>query len=192
MKLQTIQLILLFLAFILSVKCKKDKYTPPNVLPPVTQEGKNTLGFKVDGGIWVPYYECPAFSSLNCGELSASAGNYLITEFSLKINAGRWFGNTNTRLLIETYPNQAISSTGDKSDSVEVHFYGDYNKIYAGWDGIYHPGQVKKFEVIKFDTTNKIFSGIFDFTLYHPSGDSLRITEGRFDLKFLVCKCSED
>jgi hypothetical protein len=187
MKLQTIQLILLFLAFILNVKCKKDKYTPPNVLPPVTQEGKNTLGFKVDGEIWVPYYECPAFSSLNCGELSASAGNYLITEFSLKINAGRWFGNTNTRLLIETYPNQAISSTGDKSDSVEVHFYGDNNKIYGEH---YYPGRVKRFEVTNFDTTNKVVSGIFDFTLYKSSEDSIKITEGRFDLKFLVCKCS--
>ena len=74
---------------------------------------------------------------------------------------------------------------------MEVHFYGDYNKIYSGWDGIYHPGQVKKFEVTKFDTTNQIVSGIFDFTLYQSSGDSIRITEGRFDLKFLVCKCSD-
>ena len=190
MKFQAIQLILLFLAFILNVKCKKDKYTSPNVLPPVTQEGKNTFGFKLNGEIWMPYYECPAFR-LNCGELNASAGNSLSNGFfRLMIHAGRWFDQTNSSLWIETY--QTISSTGDKSDSVEVHFHADHYKIYAGWDGIHHPGQVRKFEVTKFDTTNKIMSGIFDFTLYHPSGDSLRITEGRFDLKFWVCKCSED
>jgi hypothetical protein len=187
-KFQTTLLIFLFPAFILNVKCKKDKYTPPNVLPPVTQEGKNTFGCKVNGEIWVPYYECPAFR-LNCSELNASAGNSLSNGFfRLNIDAGRWFGNTNTRLSIATYPYQTLSSTGDKSDSVEVYFYGDNYKIYSDE---YYPGSIKRFEVTNFDTTNKVVSGIFEFTLYKSREDSIRITEGRFDLKFWVCKCSD-
>jgi hypothetical protein len=187
MKLHTIKLILLFLAFILNIKCKKDKYTPPNVLPPVTQEGKNTFGCKVNREIWVPHYECPAFRE-SCSELSVSAGNYLANGFfRLNIDAGRWFGNTNTRLSIASYPYQTISSTGDKSDSVEVYFYGDNYKIYSDE---YYPGSIKRFEVTNFDTTNKVVSGIFEFTLYKSREDSITIAEGRFDLKFQVCKCS--
>jgi hypothetical protein len=48
----------------------------------------------------------------SCSELSVSAGNYLANGFfRLNIDAGRWFGNTNTRLSIASYPYQTISST---------------------------------------------------------------------------------
>ena len=138
----------------------------------------------------MPYSECPAFR-LSCGELSVSAGNSLSNGFyNLSIRARRWFDHTNTSLWIEGYNN--VSSTGDKSDSVKLYFDGDHNKSYASWNSIYHPGQVKKFEVTKFDTANQIISGLFDFTVYTLTGDSLRITEGRFDLKFDVCRCTKD
>lgn len=188
MKFKKFLLLFYPLIFLSNAGCKKDKIKPSTVLPPTTQEGKNTMGCKVNDEVWVPFYECPAFRE-NCSELSVSAGNTLSNGFfRLSINAGRKIDNTDTHLLIETYPNETISSTGNKSDSVEVHFYGDNNKIYGEH---YYPGRVKRFEVTKFDTTNKIVSGIFDFTLYKSSTDSIKITEGRFDLMFFLCKCSK-
>ena len=41
---------------------------PPATLPPITQEGKNTFGCKVDGEVWVPYYKCGGTGN-PCGEL---------------------------------------------------------------------------------------------------------------------------
>ncbi|MEZ4909490.1 MAG: hypothetical protein R2774_01380 [Saprospiraceae bacterium] len=48
------------LCIILISSCNKDPYqdgTPE--LPPITMEGKNTLGFLLDGKVWVPYQENP-------------------------------------------------------------------------------------------------------------------------------------
>lgn len=47
-------LLLLFLTslFIFS-RCKKDN-PPPAVLPAATQEGKNNVGFTLNGEVWVP------------------------------------------------------------------------------------------------------------------------------------------
>lgn len=52
--------------------CKKDP-TKNAKLPPITQEGKNTVGFMIDGEVWVPYYEC-RFMGDPCGEIHASYG----------------------------------------------------------------------------------------------------------------------
>lgn len=49
--------------------CKKDP-TKNATLPPATQEGKNTVGFTVNGEVWVPYYKC-GFGQNPCGEISA-------------------------------------------------------------------------------------------------------------------------
>jgi len=42
-----------------------------------------------------------------------------------------------------------------------------------------------KVELIKFDGAGRIAAGRFAFTLYEPGGcDTLRVTNGRFDVKF--------
>ena len=52
--------------------CKKDP-TKNAKLPPITQEGKNTIGFTIDGEVWVPYYKCSLMGD-PCGEIHASYG----------------------------------------------------------------------------------------------------------------------
>jgi len=42
---------------IIASNCHKDKFAPA-VLPEATQEGKNTIGFSVNGEVWRPYYKC--------------------------------------------------------------------------------------------------------------------------------------
>ncbi|MGN6438873.1 MAG: hypothetical protein ACTHMM_20180 [Agriterribacter sp.] len=43
-------------SFLASSQCRKNKTDPntPNGLPPATQEGKNTLGFLLNGQPWTP------------------------------------------------------------------------------------------------------------------------------------------
>ncbi|HUZ58957.1 MAG TPA: hypothetical protein VMU83_09260, partial [Hanamia sp.] len=54
----------LFFFFALAAK----KNLPPNVLPPITQTGANTFGCKINGVVWVPYFQCSAFTS-PCSEM---------------------------------------------------------------------------------------------------------------------------
>lgn len=42
---------------LLNFSCKEDP-TKNAVLPPATQEGKNTIGFTINGEVWVPYAKC--------------------------------------------------------------------------------------------------------------------------------------
>lgn len=47
--------------------------------------------------------------------------------------------------------------------------------------------------ITKIDTVNQIISGTFKFTLYGPygpaNGDSVVVTDGRFDVTFNTCHC---
>ena len=55
--------------FLFCTSCKKT--SPPTVLPPITQNGANTFGCKINGQVWVPYYPCDLGQSI---ELEYSIG----------------------------------------------------------------------------------------------------------------------
>lgn len=181
----------LFIALLCcSLKCRKDKDKPPDTLPPITQEGKNTFGCKVDGEIWVPYYKCGG-SGNPCGELASDVyqtdvSSKLPLSFSITFGE-RNSDNSSTRFSISTKQNQGITSIGNKSDSVVINFRKNDGSLYYNYN---YYNKLEKFEVTKLDATNKMISGIFDATLYKSVTDSVKITEGRFDLKFQACQCS--
>jgi hypothetical protein len=169
------------------VCCKKNHI--PAALPSITQEGKNTVGFSVNGGIWLPYYKCNIGAD-PCGEISARYGppyepNNIMDFQVARQRNGALSGLTITSLV-------PITTIGNKYDSININFMGenslgnnnDWGKSYNGPPG--------NFEITSLDTTNKIISGIFSFTLYETngSGRSIQITEGRFDFRMNACVCS--
>lgn len=169
-------------------KCNKDN-PPPAVLPAITQEGKNTVGFIINGEVWVPYYKC----SLNgdpCGEISANYGLPYGFSNVLGFQFERQNGSKSSSLTISSYV--PIYTIGNKYDSVGIEYRGEnsignddqYSKSFYNSTG--------KFEITKLDTLNQIISGIFEFTLYEEngSGRSIEIKNGRFDFKINACKCS--
>ncbi len=186
-----IVLCLVFIASFFGLQCRKYQ-GPPTELPPITQEGKNTFGCKIDGKLWVPYYSCNGFSANPCGELAVNVSETnLNNDFPLSISikaSQKTKDNSFSALTIETPTNTGIFYGGNKLDSVQIKFqkpqslsqYHNYNYYQ----------KIEKFEITKLDLTNKIISGVFELTLYKSINDSIRITEGRFDLKFSVCKCS--
>jgi hypothetical protein len=177
-----------FISFILlSGRCKKDKLPDP-VLPPATQEGKNTIGFKVNGNIWLPYYEC-GFGSDPCGEISVNYGppNTFDNFFSYQV-ARRVTGSRSSLTVISLSP---ITYIGNKFDSVNIEFRtGNGTNLGTGYSKSY-TGNPGTFEITKIDPVSKIISGIFSFRLYNNSGgtDSIDITDGRFDFKMNSCIC---
>ncbi len=56
----TAALLLITCCILLLASCEKDPYRhgEPD-LPPITMEGKNTLGFLLNGKVWVPYQKIP-------------------------------------------------------------------------------------------------------------------------------------
>jgi hypothetical protein len=184
-----IQTFLLILSggLLFSASCKKDKVSEG--LPPLTFEGKNTIGCKINGVPWVPkgifgggvaiyptsggYYG--TFNSplihiwIKTNDASSHINLYVWNYNSYYYVApGKYFCNRNTSSLPFGY--------GEK------HTYGTYwinNKEYIT-DSL-HTGWI---EIIKSDSINKIVSGLFEFDAYNATdGKVFKITDGRFDYK---------
>jgi hypothetical protein len=178
---------MLLLTFIVAfTTCKKDG--PSTILPEATQEGKNTMGMKVNGEVWTPYYPCGAF--LNpCGAMEFSYNKTNNLLYNINLGSSRNINGGKTTFGFYTVPNASISSSGNKYDSIYVT-YTDYMVASGGWvdySKSYNPKG--KFIITKLDFAKEIISGTFEMTLYN-NGDSVVITDGRFDCKFYTCVCN--
>ena len=181
--------LLLFCILLLGLQCRKHS-EPPTALPPITQKGTNTFGFKMDGTLWVPYYRYNGYSQQHqCQELSNTVfsrdtSNTNPLPLSIFFSATRKINENDVSIFsIETPMGQGISGTGNKFDSLSFSFLSAHIYGYTHSSGL--------FEITKLDTANKIIAGVFEFTLYSSGGDSIKITEGRFDLNFNACKISK-
>ena len=158
----------LFLSLVaaLVVGCKKDG--PEAGLPAATQEGKNTFGCLVDGQVFVPKNPSginsssrePLEVSLYHTDLLVSARGDGYVDFALR-NAFR----PGTYILGET-------RTGS---------YGSYD-VSAGsyYTDADHTGTVT---LTRIDTVAKIAAGTFQFTCFNRNGQTVTVTDGRFDVR---------
>ena len=177
--------VLLFF-LIANIQCIKS--IPENKLPPVTQEGKNTFGCRVNGVNWTPYAEC-GFMSPPCRELSFFAGpvdsvHKLPLRFTLSVE--RVIGdNTFSDFRFETHWLFPINQVGNKFDSLSIGYDKNEDHYEQAYQS-YTSGAVK---ITKLDTVNNFIAGTFSFTLYNSNGDSVVVTDGRFDLGYNACLC---
>jgi hypothetical protein len=155
----------------------------PRGLPPITQEGKNTFGCKVNGVVWVPFYPCAFFSNTNALEYNiipdtTQPGNPI--KFILAANTNQ-NGGSNFTIGQSWTLSDHIYGPGNIIDSVMVTYNLGYQNINP------YPGSPspRYFQITKLDTVNKIISGVFAFTLYggYSGYDSVVVTDGRFDLQ---------
>lgn len=182
-------LVLMITILCSSLQCKKDKTNPPTTLPPITQEGKNTFGCKVDGMVWVPYYKCGGTGN-PCGELIVDIRKLFQTPLPVEINIGpgiKYPDNSISSFSILPSNGSGIYLVGNKIDSIILRYTKPGSVEYIEIPGMDFNNN---FIITKLDTVNKIIAGIFQATLYRSATDSVKITEGRFDLKFQACRCS--
>ena len=167
-------------------KCRKDPINPIDELPPETQTGANTFGCLVNGQIFKP-----GGSNLSGPNLSAiyqylypgSPNGYIfavnaadkkdpcnITQIgftfdSLTITTGTFFlkamqkgqGGAGYQLLRCSFPIKELLTTNQIGGQLILK---------------------------KFDLTSQIASGTFWFTAVNPNGDTVKITDGRFDVRY--------
>ncbi len=180
---------LLFIAVLLTIisaSCKKDS-TPGDGLPPLTFEGKNTIGCKINGVNWVP----KGISDFGTGIRYPVVGSYYGHPFFpgvhilIKTNSPDgyielFWRNYSGNNLISTGKYYFNKSTGDIAFGIgEIHSYAFYHtngKAY--FTDSLHTGWI---EILKSDS---VISGRFEFDGYNSSdGKVYHITEGRFDVK---------
>ena len=148
---------------------------PKETLPPATQTGANTFGFLLNGQVWVPkgndgypnlspYYD-PNFNGQP--EFDISCYRYV---------------STSERQAVGFFL-RGISKVGIyhvmKGDSVSTAFFSaKCNYIYFDTT-VYRRGSI---QITKFNLP--VISGTFDFVMCKTGCDTIKITQGRFDIKF--------
>ena len=150
-------------------------------MPAATQDGKNTLGFMLNGQPWKPQgsrvtgnlsidYD-PTF---NQGIFNIVAYNFntpISEQFIIGIsdslnfiNAPAIFNLTNNSLLGASF-----------SDSVCSLFSNEADVTVLG-----------NLSISKLDRVNRIIAGTFNLTLSKTGCEIIKITEGRFDIEILT------
>ena len=178
----------LLILLIANLHCKKSA-PPSNILPPMTQEGKNTFGSIVNGEVWIPYYQCGLINFLTkCKELHTDVYKVdstinLPLDFELSTSREIKTGGSFSSFMFGA----TVLKTG-KFDSVLIV---TYVKDSISYRPQYPLGNASNaITVTKIDTIKQIISGTFYFTLYSFShDDSLVVTDGRFDVTYNACLC---
>ncbi|PIE50919.1 MAG: hypothetical protein CSA38_00855 [Flavobacteriales bacterium] len=166
------KLLLLGLTLISLYGCR-EKEQDPTVLPPATQEGKNTGGALVNGEVWVAEKQ----------KLNIIGNGVPVTEYG--------FSNNQYYLKIYLYKsNSSIDVIVKDIDDIttKTYYLNNVNKaLYTPdlWmDYITSINNIGILKITKFDKQNKIVSGIFEFDAVNDNGEVVHITKGRFDKRF--------
>lgn len=187
MKAFKILLSLIPIVLIFSItSCKKNKNIAPiDQLPPETQTGKNTFGCLVDGKVFVPkgfslhprltcYYQY-IYPSPNGYVFQVAASDFSSSSFPIEIN-----------IFIDSVK----IKEGQKIDLTQPirrgNGYGNYRKVLNKhlidyFTFLPSSGQI---EIKKFDENNQIAAGTFWFNAVNENGDTVKVTDGRFDMQF--------
>ena len=153
--------------------------TPKEELPPITQEGKNTFGCLVNGKLWLPKgYN--GTSNLDASyDPSFMGGAFNLSTYRIDGDFREYI----------TLGSDSISKSGTYDVNPKGRFLTFYSKLNSKGAGcdlsdftiVKSKGKVT---IIKLDLISQVVAGTFEFTIYKPNCDTIKVTQGRFDMKF--------
>jgi len=163
----------IILLLLVCAACKDGALAPKEELPPATQEGKNTIGFLVDGKKWIPKggFNFPAMN-----------GYYEDNKHYFYLRANRKGIGVNQSFGIDMTKIEKIAEyrlINDDSNIISA-FYYDEERGEFRTDSLYN-GSLK---ITNLDVSGRIISGTFHFDAINDSGEIVEIRVGRFDLKY--------
>lgn len=168
-----------FLILILISLCLfscKDRNEDPNVLPEATQFGKNTAGALVDGKVWVASTD---FINPPEGTFCEKINNTYSIHIFLKHQFNNTYLTLNSKIDNLVIGQEYILPQSSNTD-VDSGIYSSSNFIYM----TSAPNYTGKIKITGLDLQNQIVSGTFEFKAIDNNGNTINITDGRFDKKF--------
>jgi len=165
--------------------CRKDEPQPNNhglldytVLPPATQEGKNTFGCLVNGEVWVPRVEIlvPWYDKAALLSEKDFKGSGIVDARLLNKNMDDYF-------TIAFSPGYFIPITY-RTDTSLFHFNPDFSRGLLNFH--HEEGDTTNYlKITAIDTVRNFISGEFQCTLFtSDKNHKLEITQGRFDMPY--------
>jgi hypothetical protein len=161
-------------------KCEKNKIDD-NGLPPATQQGKNTLGFLLNGQPWTPQ------GNNGTANLSIDV-DFAFNNGIFNIAAYRRLGNNAREKIAFGIPDSLnffkmpITLFLGPNTLLGLGFTNEICDYSSRDSTTFSSGNIT---ISKLDKITGIFAGTFNATLYKTNCvDTIRITNGRFDMKF--------
>lgn len=169
-------ILLTFFALSLSC-CKKDdeNLTPLEQLPPATQTGEQTFGCLISGEAFIPD---------KFGSGTPRAFYQLVNgKYTFVVSSSKGGGELLTAIGIGGIEINPLKE--DNFDLTEEKLGNTFGKIITGIDNYTtssnNPGSLN---ITRFDNESFIMSGTFEFTVKDNDNNEIKITDGRFDLKY--------
>ncbi len=159
----------------LASQCKNDDdnktpLAPIDQLPPPTREGKNKFGCLVNGRAWVPRTTSDMVAIYQQGVLQIGAGLDTPDEsLSLVLNEDNL--SINNKYILNNPPEAGAEFI--RITESKICWYELENTL-EGY-----------LILTRFDNINYIISGEFEFTTVNTDCDTIRVTDGRFDIKYI-------
>lgn len=144
-------------------------------LPPATQTGANTFGCYVNGKVWLPKGNVGPSNLDSSYDPTFDSGTFDIATYRILSEQNQQY-----IYIFMTNLNKAGSY---KLDNIKVGSATFDYSTQCNYDRdslVYRNGFL---EITKFDLSKGIISGTFEFTLHKQNCDTLKITQGRFDMK---------
>jgi len=171
----TIQFFFILVFSCINIKCKKTNTPDPDNpygLPNATQTGANTFACRINNTLWISrtgiYYMGAEINNDSLGITgSPKFENYfadLILEIKGDLQENKVY-NLNSTTNLSTYISNS-NCFGVSSNAIST----------KGVNGV--------IKLTRLDKSNKIVSGLFNFSIPIPNCDTLKVTDGRFDIKY--------
>lgn len=174
------------LSLTLAPSCKKEKKVDQlSLLPAATQTGANTFGCLVNGIAFIPKKDNNLFHSAPAA--LSSSYNYDLGKkgYVFGIDARHYTDNQNATLVGFATDSLKISEGATlilSKSSTPGFASGGYLSATSNYNtSDYATGQLT---ITHLDTIKQIVSGIFNFKAVDRAGDTVRITNGRFDVHY--------
>ena len=173
-----VKLILLLSAFSsMGLHCKREHEEPKTELeklPPITMEGKQTFGWLANGKAIIgnPY---GWYADYQNGVFEWSGGDQVNNEANfISILVDQSIINRSGHYVIPVV----------KKAGSNTYFSAQLSSALPSYETIFTDHGYATINIYRLDTINYYMAGTFAFTLYSQFGDSLVITDGRFDFKY--------
>ena len=176
-------LFIILLSITLTLACKKEKKVDQlSLLPPATQIGTNTFGCLVNGTAFTPHAKASLFHH---SVLVSDYGRYS-QGYILNVSALQQPDNHDNDAVVQISTDSLKISEGITLPLTQYaagHATGSYAKNipdYSTNNGT-ATGQLT---ITHLDTVQRIISGTFYFKAVRQTGDTVRVTNGRFDVHY--------
>lgn len=160
---------------------KKNDPSPEAQLPPATQEGRNAFGCLLNGQAWTP----SGSNGFNGSPNYSVSYDPTYKGGTLNISTYRYFGEGTRNKQGIVLGSDNLSKSGTYSLDIPNHQEAGFYDRQTGCEFLQGENHYRRgtLTITRLDLAARVISGTFEFTLYKPGCDTIKVTQGRFDKK---------